>query len=583
MHNVQEAPLPTSVPTSREFLALERRVAALEAGPPGTPEHPIVIPPWEPPDIDPPDPPAAGQLRATVLLEGQSFEFNEAAASTIGDYHDPAGRFTMTCHRLMLDGCDIRVDFRRIEGWSCIVFERSDGLIATAPVNLPAHVVVIVDDAGGSHSIELPAHYWAARWRWQSGPWPIPLASVDDLEEANLLPRLDPAVNRGTARPLGVPSYTPMSTAGLTGEMPATGGRADIGIVTDWQGEYLCTRSAEMLAGIIAQGEGGATFPWFFHDPAKGRQMDLMNDWKYKTCYWNNQPDNYINRAAVPGITIDVSHMPACAYLPFVLTGDPYFLETQQAMANYAFLDTPRSWEWVYQMPGTGQTRAMAWDLRTIMQAAAVTPDEVPSWLLGKSVMRQMLAQCVKGLDAIMHDGNAHRAGLHSIDWGLPSDPDPPGCWSRPWQTSFFAQAAGWGAMLHPELRAVAGYIAHNMIARADGKDWDASFPAPYSLMLRSSQADGAWYGDWDECWAATAPSLGVSPTAPFTNQMTTFPDYHGGFYAGLCALAHARAAGVEEIPGEVFAVLERYAGQMTALLDQGGDKFLTWNNSYSR
>ncbi|HEY2617552.1 MAG TPA: hypothetical protein VGI78_09465, partial [Acetobacteraceae bacterium] len=168
-------------------------------------------------------------------------------------------------------------------------------------------------------------------------------------------------------------------------------------------------------------------------------------------------------------------------------------------------------------------------------------------------------------------------------DWGLPSDPDPPGCWSRPWQTSFFAQAAAWGATLHPELRAVAGYIAHNMIARADGKDWDSSWPSPYSLMLRSSQADGAWYGDWATCWAATAPSLGVAPDAPFTNQMTTFPDYHGGAYAALCALAHARAAGVTEIPDAIDAVLERYAGQMTALLDQGGDKFLTWNNSYSR
>jgi hypothetical protein len=195
--------------------------------------------------------------------------------------------------------------------------------------------------------------------------------------------------------------------------------------------------------------------------------------------------------------------------------------------------------------------------------------------------MRQMLALCVKGLDEIMHDGKAHRAGLHAIDCGLPSDPNPPQCWSRPWQTSFFAQSCGWGAMLHPELRAVAGYIAHNMIARADGKDWDASFPAPYSLMLRSAANDASWYADWATCWAATAPDIGV-PASPLVNQMTTFTDYHGGFWAGLCALAHARATGVTEIPDTIDAALDRYSEQMTALLGTGSN-YLTWNNSYAR
>jgi hypothetical protein len=388
---------------------------------------------------------------------------------------------------------------------------------------------------------------------------------------------------------LPIPTYTPMGLAGLTAEMPGTGGRADIGFLTDWQAEYQCTRSPDMLAGVLAQGEAGASIPWHFRDPATGCLLDLMNTHKYASCYWGGSTNPYIYPAQNTGITIDVSHMPACAWMPFALTGDPYFLETLQAQANYAFLSDPRSWEWVWQMPGSGQTRAMAWNLRTISEALIGTPDETPGWLLPRGVIQQMLDQCVKGLDCIMAEGGTNReGGLYSIDVGLPGPDDvgpggyyPGGCYSRSWQTSFFCQAAAFGATLFPALRAVAGYIAKNHLARTDGQVWDSTFPAPYSLLLRTSTADGAWFKNWTECWAANAPLL-ATPVSPLKNQLPAIGDYEGGVYAGLCALAAARAAGVDAIPAEISTVLANYAAQMDALLVTGNN-FLTWNNSYAR
>jgi hypothetical protein len=42
----------------------------------------------------------AEPLRATVTLEGATFEYDEAAGRNLGNYVDPAGRFTMSCVRV---------------------------------------------------------------------------------------------------------------------------------------------------------------------------------------------------------------------------------------------------------------------------------------------------------------------------------------------------------------------------------------------------------------------------------------------------------------------------------------------------
>lgn len=583
--------MPVSVPTAAEFDALAARVSALDSDLADLEERVATLEDAEPVPPEPgPEPPATDTMQAVVTLNGTSYIFAEADAVAMGDYMDPDGRFIMSCKRATHpDLPDYRVDFRTIDdGWCCVVFDYGNGLTAEAPTNLSAHTVSITDDAGTLHTAELPAHYWSARWRWQSGPWPL-MRSVEELLERNWLPRLDPAVNKGTARPLPVPVYAPMGLAGLTASMPGTGGRADIGFVTDWQGEYLCTRSPEMLAGVLAQGEAGATIPWNFRDPATGCLLDLFNTYRWKSCYWTGSAENYVYPESGSGIQPDSAHQPSCAWLPYALTGDPYFLETLQAQCNFAFLEAPRSWEWVWQMPGYGQVRAMAWNLRTISEALIGTPEEAPGWLLPRTVIQQMMTQCVLGTNCIMNEGGTNRkGGLYTIDVGLtgydeagPAGWYPGNCYSRIWQTSFFCQAAAFGATLHPELRPVAGYIAKNIIARTDGKVWDAAFPAPYALLLRPSTADNMWFADWTACWAANAPVLGV-PVAPLKNQLTQCMDYEGGVLAGLAALAAARRAGVTEIPEAIDAVLERYAGQMTALLGVGGN-FLTWNNSYAR
>ena len=213
---------------------------------------------------------SAGPLRATVELEGATYEYDEAAGKNLGNYVDPAGRFTMSCVRVSRSDCPLRVDFRRIPGWACVIFELGDAF-STSPKNLRPYTASIA-----GQTISLPGHWWGSRWRWQSGPWPLPMVPVDDLFARKLLPAYDPSVTHGTSKPMGLVAYKPLGLAGITGYMPMTGERSDIGFLTESQANYICNPTPQALASVLAQGEAGATIPWRFYDPKTGTTMDAI-------------------------------------------------------------------------------------------------------------------------------------------------------------------------------------------------------------------------------------------------------------------------------------------------------------------
>jgi hypothetical protein len=75
----------------------------------------------------------------------------------------------------------------------------------------------------------------------------------------------------------------------------------------------------------------------------------------------------------------DTAHQPSLAYLPYVVTGDYYYLEELQFWAAHNPLETAPD----YNGKGQGllrwqQVRGQAWSLRTLGQAAYITPDSHP-------------------------------------------------------------------------------------------------------------------------------------------------------------------------------------------------------------
>jgi hypothetical protein len=90
--------------------------------------------------------------------------------------------------------------------------------------------------------------------------------------------------------------------------------------------------------------------------------------------------DNFIPGT---GIYLDTAHQPACSYLPFLLTGDPYHLENLQRQVVMCIMESPSS---IVRGYGVIQPRGTGWSARTLAACAKVSPEAPPPWLLPRSL-----------------------------------------------------------------------------------------------------------------------------------------------------------------------------------------------------
>ena len=82
----------------------------------------------------------------------------------------------------------------------------------------------------------------------------------------------------------------------------------------------------------------------------------------------------------------DSAHQPSMAFLPYVVTGDLFYLEELQFWANYNMVQgNPGYRDDKKGLVKWDQIRGQAWSMRTLGQVAFITPDAHPL----KSVFRR--------------------------------------------------------------------------------------------------------------------------------------------------------------------------------------------------
>ncbi len=449
---------------------------------------------------------AAVDLRVFVRLGGETFVYTAAGAEDLGAFTSLAG-FTQDCFRATQPRFPLTVDFRpdrntdRLE----VVFELArlwDG----APTNLGPYSVEIQRAGKTLAHVEAPRHFWFSRWRWQSNDRPVK-ADIAGLRDRGLIPPFA-GPSQAFARPAAAPKsgrYRPMELAGVEPEMGSTGERPDIGLVTEHQARFLCTGARDALAALRAQAEAAGTLPWHMRDECTGAPVDLD---RYKTMSWygdRNVGDPHIELANT-GISIDSAHQPALAYVPYLLTGDPYHLEDLQFAANYnrGVLPPP------YRL-SIPQPRAFAWSIRTLAQAAKVTPDRTPRWLLPAGYFRSDLERTRKWFETTYVES---REPLHRV-FRATDNPDnardeppqaPGGTWISPWQHEFIVAALGWIVLMgFDDWRKSFQWALGGTVDRASGRSgWRRSHPSPYRLIVKAEKS-GAVAGSWDEAWKLTS------------------------------------------------------------------------------
>ena len=383
-----------------------------------------------------------------------------------------------------------------------------------APQNFKYDVQVQV--AGNTvYSADAMTHYHHARWRktfWWGGEPPAAVRhNIAYLVGTKAVPSYDTALVpteaglAALAQRWAAAQTGPMAPGIVLTYMPTTGGRPDIGPLPQWAALYLLSMDARAKAVTLGVGDLAGSWPIHYRDKPTGLPVSL-NDHAYMTIL--GRPGDTLNpttrvsdafpacggdcTTAPYNYSVDSAHQPSLAYLPYLVTGDHFFLEELQFWANYNMLQANPVYRGLEKgLLRSDQVRGQAWSLRTLGQTAYITPDAHPL----KSYFLQRVKNNVDWYASTYVTGSPNALGVldgsgqyafNPMGYATPSG-DKTGV--GPWQDDFFTWSAGHLAEL--------GFDAARPLLT-----WKAKFPVGRMMDPGYCWIDGAVY------------ALAVRPTA---------------------------------------------------------------------
>jgi hypothetical protein len=393
-------------------------------------------------------------------------------------------------------------------------------------------------------------HTHHARWRkvfwWGSEPEVDVELDGIYLMATGVVPNYDRrfAVSQSVLNGMST-EFTPMGNQDISDYMPATGAHDDIGPLPRWAAIYLLTMDWRAKQNTLVNGDAGGSYQIHYRDKNTDLPVSL-DDYPYMTLL-GNESDTY-NPAtgeyeAFPDVsngldsyTPDDAHQPSIAFLPYLISGDYFFLEELQFWANYNLLmANPGYRDYALGNLWHGQVRGQAWSLRTLAQAAYITPEDHP---LKQYFVNKLNNNIEWYTQEYLDNSSANKLGwlangyaLEYGNYGL-----------APWQDDFFTWSLGYLVDLGFEsAREFLGWKTKFVVGRltADGYCWlNASV---YSLQVGTSQ--GGPYGTFAQVHSANFGNFSCNGTT-----MDGYPSEPTGYGANMQpALAAAVDAGVPD------------------------------------
>jgi len=527
--------------------ALDNRVDALESG--------TVIPPNPNPEPEPEPPPGdRTPLTITLHYNGSDVVYNESDGKEFATYLDPKGEFQQRCIQITNAELPNVILHSRPDvagNREEVVVENTSLASGVNPGIMYNFVFTVMQGETVLHTETVAMHYGYSRFRWKSSDRPVREEVADLIAKGWLLNHSESLAKNSPHSQSH--TYTTMGLAGITGGMSATGERPDIGPVTEYQGDYIC--SGNNLSTVIAQGEACGTLPFHWRDVKTGAWMDVFTNHPKASQYNSGSPDPFLptdwklnpdNGDRVATIQLDVAHMPAVAYLPWILTGDPYYLEELQAQVTFDIIAQPwngREYNIWFAI------RAHAWALRSVAQAALTTPDDVPDWILPKSYFVKYMNSnrdwLLNGfVNNLVPQYQLFATTEKSFGDNDESPAAPQGTYSQTYMEEFELTIFAWLVRMgFEDWKPIVEWKAKNTIGRTNGTSgWIRAITTPYRQLLKETKAS-PFFTNWTDSWNLTKQRYNLTYADPnklaITGNDISYPTYTEG------ALATAKGAGV--------------------------------------
>ncbi len=248
-----------------------------------------------------------------------------------------------------------------------------------------------------SEAIDLPNHCrtplvsGTAMSHWLGAdPQITPKHDTEYLQATLLVPTYRAKV-APTATVVGrLPStYTPLQAGSHSTGMGSGGYHPSIGLLPEWDVLYLTTDSHAAWAGVVFNGYSAGRHGIHFRDESTQRPLRFSSH-PYLvvgggSAISSSGASSKSSRTPTATGTLPAtwasSHHPSVGFMAYLLTGRWYFMEEVQFAATLNYLkNTDHQREFsagvFLTSVGANTTRGAAWAIRTLAQAACITPDD---------------------------------------------------------------------------------------------------------------------------------------------------------------------------------------------------------------
>ncbi len=339
---------------------------------------------------------------------------------------------------------------------------------------------------------------------------------------------------------LAAANTKPMGAAFLNTYFPATGGRPEIGPLPRWSALYLLSQDDRARASMLANADAAAGVPVHYRNENNDQPLDVISYPNVSVRFGSSTPKLPTPSGSTPW-TPDTAHQGSFAYLPYLVTGDAFYLDETMFWAawNIAGVDP------YYRKNGSGlvrwnEIRAQAWAMRSIWEAKASLPDNHPM----KAYFTQILANNLADWASFYRAGNPESSPLGAITSEL-SGATYNGHEAPPWQNDFVAMVLSLMAENgEPQAKTVLDWLSTFTMGRFN-KEAEGFCPIKgASYYLKTKNSSGQFISTWSQFYAANYTPTTNCSSVPFDEM--AYPDCADCYAAVARAMMGASAnAGV--------------------------------------
>lgn len=185
-------------------------------------------------------------------------------------------------------------------------------------------------------------------------------------------------------------AYGPMGNAFLNPVFGATGGRPEIGPLPKWTALYLISQDERARASMMAVADAAAAVPIHFRDENTDSPINTITSPNLSTYYeFTNPPASTDPTIWAP----DTAHQGSYSYVPYLITGDNFYLDEAMFWATWNVFSMPASYRnFEKSLINRQQVRGSAWALRSIGEAYRMLPDNHSMKSYFRTVLENNLA-----------------------------------------------------------------------------------------------------------------------------------------------------------------------------------------------